>query len=81
MWKVCIARLISPARNFDAFYIITIKFLKSPARNSQTFQSGVLHEEVRDSGNRAISTFSASFRTGLPRGCAGLRAKFSQGDL
>ena len=27
-------------RNFDAFYIITIKFLKSPACNFQTFQSG-----------------------------------------
>jgi hypothetical protein len=41
VWKVCIARRISPARNFDAFYIlITIKFLKSPARNFQTFQSG-----------------------------------------
>ena len=41
VWKVCIARRISPARNFDAFYIITIKFLKSPARNFQTFQSGL----------------------------------------
>ena len=40
VWKVCIARRISPARNFDAFYIITIKFLKSPERNFQTFQSG-----------------------------------------
>jgi hypothetical protein len=41
VWKVCIAQRISPARNFDAFYIITIKFLKSPARNFQTFQSGI----------------------------------------
>jgi hypothetical protein len=40
VWKVCIARRISPARNFDAFYIFTIKFSKSPARNFQTFQSG-----------------------------------------
>ena len=40
MWKVCIARRISPAHNFDAFYIITIEFLKSLARNFQTFQSG-----------------------------------------
>ena len=40
MWKVCIARRISPARNFDAFYLFTIKFSKSPARNFQTFQSG-----------------------------------------
>ena len=39
VWKVCIAQRISPARNFDAFYIFTIKFLKSPARNFQTFQS------------------------------------------
>jgi hypothetical protein len=32
---------VSPARNFDAFYIFyTIKFLKSLARNFQTFQSG-----------------------------------------
>ena len=30
----------SPACNFDAFYIFTIKFSKSPARNFQTFQSG-----------------------------------------
>jgi hypothetical protein len=52
VWKVCIARRISPARNFDVFYIITIKFFKSLARNFQTFQSGscdcpitlVLHE-------------------------------------
>ena len=29
------------ARNFDALYIITIKFLKSPACNFQTFQSGI----------------------------------------
>ena len=42
MWKVCIARRISPARNFDAFYIFTIKFSKSPARNFQTFQSGMV---------------------------------------
>ena len=42
MWKVCIAWRISPARNFDAFYIFTcIKFSKSPARNFQTFQSGL----------------------------------------
>ena len=41
VWKVCIARRISPARNFDAFYIFTIKFSKSPARNFQTFQSGL----------------------------------------
>jgi hypothetical protein len=47
VWKVCIARRISPARNFDAFYIITIKFLKSPARNFQTFQSGTLPTELR----------------------------------
>jgi hypothetical protein len=40
VWKVCIAQRISQARNFDAFYIITIKFLKSPACNFQTFQSG-----------------------------------------
>jgi hypothetical protein len=40
VWKVCIARQISQARNFDAFYIFTIKFSKSPARNFQTFQSG-----------------------------------------
>jgi hypothetical protein len=40
VWKVCIARRISPALNFDAFYIFTIKFSKSPARIFQTFQSG-----------------------------------------
>ena len=40
VWKVCIARRISLARNFDAFYIFTIKFSKSLARNFQTFQSG-----------------------------------------
>jgi hypothetical protein len=41
VWKVCIARRISLARNFDAFYIFTIKFSKSPARNFETFQSGL----------------------------------------
>jgi hypothetical protein len=37
VWKVCIARRISLARNFDAFYIFTITFSKSPACNFQTF--------------------------------------------
>jgi hypothetical protein len=50
VWKVCIVRRISPARNFDAFYIFTIKFSKSPARNFQTFQSGfplwILHNFI-----------------------------------
>ena len=40
MWKVCIARGRNPPRTFDAFYIFTIKFSKSPPRNFQTFQSG-----------------------------------------
>jgi hypothetical protein len=38
--KVCIAQRISLACNFDAFYIFTITFSKSLARNFQTFQSG-----------------------------------------
>ena len=38
VWKVCIAQRISPARNFDAFYIFSIKFFKSPACNFPTFQ-------------------------------------------
>jgi hypothetical protein len=28
--------------NFDAFYIFTIEFSKSPARNFQTFQSVII---------------------------------------
>jgi hypothetical protein len=33
VWKVCTARQKYWTRNFDAFYIFTIKFSKSPARN------------------------------------------------
>ena len=40
VWKVCIARGRNPPRTFDAFYIFTIKFSKSPPCNFQTFQSG-----------------------------------------
>jgi hypothetical protein len=40
---ISLARRISLARNPDAFYIITIKFLKSLARNFQTFQSGLVN--------------------------------------
>jgi hypothetical protein len=36
----CTARGRSSARIFYAFYIFTIKFSKSPARNFQTLQSG-----------------------------------------
>jgi hypothetical protein len=39
VWKVCIARRRYQPHNFDAFYVFTIKFSKSPARNFQTFQS------------------------------------------
>jgi hypothetical protein len=41
VWKVGIARGRNPPRTFDAFYIFTIKFSKSPPRTLQTFQSGV----------------------------------------
>jgi hypothetical protein len=41
VWKVCIARGRNPPRTFDAFYIFTIKFSKSPPRTLQTFQSGL----------------------------------------
>jgi hypothetical protein len=41
VWKVCIVRGRNPLYTFDAFYIFTIKFSKSPLRNFQTFQSGV----------------------------------------
>ena len=41
VWKVCILQPRSRARNFDVSYIIYIKFLKSRARNLQTFQSGI----------------------------------------
>ena len=40
--EICIAQPISPAHNFDSFYIFTIKFSKSLARNFQTFQLGAL---------------------------------------
>jgi hypothetical protein len=40
-WKVCIAQQRYRPRNFDAFYMFTITFSKSQARNFQTFQSGV----------------------------------------
>jgi hypothetical protein len=40
VWNVCIARPRYRLRNFDAFYIFTIKFLKSRPRNFQTSHSG-----------------------------------------
>jgi hypothetical protein len=40
VWKVCIARGRNPPHTFDAFYIFTIKFSKSPPCTLQTFQSG-----------------------------------------
>ena len=42
VWKVCISQPRSRARNFDIPYIIYNKFLKSRARNLQSFQSGQL---------------------------------------
>ena len=41
VWKVCIVRPRSRPRSFDVPYIFYSKFLKSRARNLQTFQSGV----------------------------------------
>jgi hypothetical protein len=41
VWKVCIARRKYRTRNFDAFYIFTIKFSKSPARNFQPLARSV----------------------------------------
>ena len=40
VWKVCIVRPRSRPRSFDVPYIFYSKFLKSRARNLQTFQSG-----------------------------------------
>ena len=41
VWKVCIVRPRSRPRSFDVPYIFYSKFLKSRARNLQTFQSNV----------------------------------------
>ena len=40
VWKVCIVRPRSRPCSFDVPYIFYSKFLKSRARNLQTFQSG-----------------------------------------
>ena len=48
VWKVCIAWRISPAHNFDTFYIFTIKLSKSLARN---FQTSLLAEVSICAGN------------------------------
>ena len=40
VWKVCIVQPRSRLRSFDVPYIFYSKFLKSRARNLQTFQSG-----------------------------------------
>jgi hypothetical protein len=41
VWKVCIARRVSPARNFDAFYIFTIKFFRNLRRAISKLSSQV----------------------------------------
>jgi hypothetical protein len=41
----------SSAHIFEAFYIFTIKFLKSPAHNFQTFQSGSLAQAMNNISN------------------------------
>ena len=47
VWKVCIVRPRSRPRSFGVPYIFYSKFLKSRARNLQTFQSGMgLRHEI-----------------------------------
>ena len=41
-WKVCSAQRRYSTNNFDASYIFSVKFRKSPLRNFQPFQSGKL---------------------------------------
>ena len=41
VWKVCIARRVSPARNFDAFCIFTIKFFRNLRRAISKLSSQV----------------------------------------
>ena len=55
VWKVCIVQPRYRARNFDAFYIFTIKFSKSQLCNFQTFQSGAVPGSILSAIRRRSS--------------------------